>query len=250
MRILVLNPNTSESMTAEIAAAATAAAQNGTEIVCLAPLFGSAAIDSAAESYLAAVGMMDLVARLTEAGDFDFDAVVVAGFGEHGRDALAEMLTVPVLDIAECSAHIAHLIGRRFSVVTTLARSIAPIEDRLQLAGLAAHCGSVRACGLDTATVDADPEGAIQAIVEEAARAITEDGADVICLGCAGMSGVADTVAAKLGVPVIDGVAAAVGLAQAVVGLGLSTSKAGVYSPGPDNPRSPWPISHALGRNG
>ncbi len=64
------------------------------------------------------------------------------------------------------------------------------------------------------------------------------------------MSGVADKVAAKLGVPVIDGVAAAVGLAQAVVGLGLSTSKAGVYSPGPDNPRSPWPISHALGRNG
>ncbi len=63
MRILVLNPNTSESMTAEIAAAATAAAQNGTEIVCPAPLFGSAAIDSAAESYLAAVGMMDLVAE-------------------------------------------------------------------------------------------------------------------------------------------------------------------------------------------
>lgn len=250
MRILVLNPNTSGSMTAEIATAATAAAQDGTEIVCLAPLFGSAAIDSAAESYLAAVGMMDLVARLTEAGEFDFDAVVVAGFGEHGRDALAEMLTVPVFDIAECSAHIAHLIGRRFSVVTTLARSIAPIEDRLQLAGLAAHCSSVRACGLDTATVDADPEGAIQAIMEEAARAVTEDGADVICLGCAGMSGIVDAVAAKLGVPVIDGVAAAVSLAQAVVGLGLSTSKAGVYAPGPDNPRSPWPISPALGRHG
>ncbi|MDF3338836.1 aspartate/glutamate racemase family protein [Mycolicibacterium septicum] len=250
MRILVLNPNTSGSMTAEIAAAATEAAHRDTEIVCLAPRFGSAAIDSAAESYLAAVGMMDQVARLTEAGEFDFDAVVVAGFGEHGRDALAEMLTVPVFDIAECSAHVAHLIGRRFSVVTTLARSIAPIEDRLLLAGLDAHCVSVRACGLGTATVDADPEGAIQAIVDEAARAVTEDGADVICLGCAGMSGVVDAVTAKLGVPVVDGVAAAVGLAQAVVGLGLSTSKAGVYAPGPGNPRSHWPISHALGVGG
>ncbi|MGV0814051.1 aspartate/glutamate racemase family protein [Mycolicibacterium boenickei] len=249
MRLLVLNPNTSGSMTAEIAAAAAEVAHPDTEIICLAPRFGTVAIDSAAESYLAAVGMMDVVASLTEAGDFDFDAVVVAGFGEHGRDALAEMLTVPVFDIAECSAHVAHLIGRRFSVVTTLARSIAPIEDRLLLAGLDGHCASVRACGLDTATVDADPEGAIQAIVDEAARAVTEDGADVICLGCAGMSGVVGAVTAKLGVPVVDGVAAAVGLAQAVVGLGLSTSKAGVYAPGPDNPRSHWPISHSLGVN-
>ena len=242
----MLNPNTSASMTTEIAAAAKAVAHGGTEITCLSPRFGTVAIDSAAESYLAAVGMMDLVTTLTDAGEFHFDAVVVAGFGEHGRDALAEMLTVPVFDIAECSAHVAHLIGRRFSVVTTLARSVAPIEDRLMLAGLDAHCASVRACGLDTATVDADPQGAIQAIVDEAARAIGDDGADAICLGCAGMSGVVDAVSAKLGVPVVDGVAAAVGLAEAVVGLGLSTSKAGVYAPGPDNPRSHWPISHAL----
>ena len=149
------------------------------------------AIDSAAESYLSAVGVMDVVAATrSTAGEFDYDAVVLAGFGEHGRDALAEMLSVPVFDIAECAAHVAHLIGRRFSVVTTLARSIAPIEDRLLLAGLNAHCASVRACGLGTAEVDADPAGAVQAIVDEAARAVAEDGADVICLGCAGMAGV------------------------------------------------------------
>lgn len=247
MRILVLNPNTSDTMTDEIAAAARAAASPGTEIVCLAPRFGSVAIDSAAESYLSAVGVMDVVAGLLDAGAFDYDAVVLAGFGEHGRDALAEMLSVPVLDIAECAAHVAHLIGRRFSVVTTLARSIAPIEDRLVLAGLNAHCASVRACGLGTAEVDADPQGAVAAIVEEAARAVREDGADVVCLGCAGMAGVTEAISTKLGVPAIDGVAAAVALAQALVGLGLSTSKAGVYAPGPDNPRSHWPLSRALG---
>ena len=208
MRILVLNPNTSKSMTEEIGAAARAAAAKCTEIICASPRFGTAAIDSAAESYLSAVGVMDLVATLLSAGEFDFDAVVLAGFGEHGRDALAEMLPVPVFDIAECAAHVAHLVGRRFSVVTTLARSIAPIEDRMLLAGLNAHCVSVRACGLGTADIDADPAGAV---------------------------------------PAIDGVAAAVALAQAVVGLGLSTSKAGVYAAGPDNPRSHWPLSTALG---
>jgi allantoin racemase len=247
MRILVLNPNTSASMTAEIAQAARAAADEGTDVVCKSPRFGAAAIDSAAESYLSAVGVMDVVAMLLKAGEFDYAAVVLAGFGEHGRDALAEMLDVPVFDIAECAAHVAQLIGRRFSVITTLARSIAPIEDRLLLAGLAARCASVRACGLGTAELDADPAGAVQAIVDEAARAVAEDGADVICLGCAGMAGVTEAITSKLGVPAVDGVAAAIALAQAVVGLGLSTSKAGCYAPGPDNPRSHWPISHALG---
>jgi allantoin racemase len=247
MRILMLNPNTSESMTAEIAAAARAAAAPGTEIVAAKPRFGAAAIDSASESYLSAVGVMDVVATMVAAGDFDFDAVILAGFGEHGKDALQEMLSVPVLDIAECAAHVAHLIGRRFSVVTTLARSIPAIQDRLMLAGLTAHCASVRACGLGTAEVDADPAGAVQAIVDEAARAIAEDGADVICLGCAGMAGVTEAISAKLGVPAVDGVGAAVALAQALVGLGLATSKAGALAEGPPNPRSHWPISTALG---
>src|SRR4051812_20907644 len=100
MRLLVLNPNTSESMTAEIAAAACAVAAEDTDIVVRNPRFGPAAIDSAAESYLSAVGVMDLVDTVLRAGEFDYDAVILAGFGEHGKDALQEMLTVPVLDIA------------------------------------------------------------------------------------------------------------------------------------------------------
>lgn len=247
MRILVLNPNTSATMSAEIEVAAQAAAAATTEIVVMAPRFGAVAIDSAAESYLSAVGVMDVVATLLEADAFDFDAVVLAGFGEHGRDALAEMVTVPVFDIAECAAHVAQLIGRRYSVVTTLARSIAPIEDRLLLAGLDARCASVRACGLSTADVDADLDAAVKAIVAEAARAVAEDGAEVICLGCAGMAGVVDAISADVGVPAVDGVAAAVALAQAVVGLGLTTSTVGVYAPGPANARTHWPLSRSLG---
>jgi allantoin racemase len=247
MRILVLNPNTSESMTAEIELAARSAASPGTEIVAVCPRFGSAAIDSAAESYLSAVGVMDVIATMLGARTFDFDAVMLAGFGEHGKDALQEMLAVPVLDIAECAAHVAHLIGRRFSVVTTLARSIPPIEDRLMLAGLHTHCASIRACALSTADVDADPAAAVAAIVGEAARAVTDDGAEVICLGCAGMAGVTAAISAKLGVPAVDGVAAAVALGEALVRLGLRTSKVGVSAPGPANPRTHWPLSTALG---
>ena len=247
MKILILNVNTSPTMTEEIAAAARAAAAVGTEIVARTPMFGSEAVDSVGESYLSAVGVLDVTARMLSAGTFDFDAVVLAGFGEHGKDALQELLTVPVLDIAESAAHVAQLVGRRFSVITTLARSIPAIEDRLLLAGLAAHCASVRACGLGTADVDADPAAAVDAIVAEAARAIAEDGADVICLGCAGMAGVTAAISARLGVPAIDGVAAAVALAQALVALGVTTSKVGAFAPGPPNARSHWPLSEALG---
>src|ERR1700704_6708824 len=101
------------------------------EIAARGPRFGATAIDSTAESYLSAVGVMDLVATMLAADEFDYDAVILAGFGEHGKDALQEMLSVPVLDIAEAAAPVAQLIGRRFSVVTTLARSVPPIEDRL-----------------------------------------------------------------------------------------------------------------------
>src|ERR1700755_2158858 len=136
---------------------------------------------------------MDLVAAMLAAGEFDYDAVILAGFGEHRKDALQEMLAGPVPGIRAAAGHVA-----------------APIGDRLTLAGLDAHCASVRACGLGTAEVDADPAGAVQAIVDEAAKAVAEDGADVICLGCAGMAGVVEAISRKAGVPAVDGVAAAV----------------------------------------
>jgi allantoin racemase len=239
MRILVVNPNTSEAMTGEIAAAARRAASVGTEILAVQPFFGPVAIDCAVESYVSAVAVIDRVVGVCEL----YDAVVMAGFGEHGRDALQELLDVPVLDIAESAAQVALMLGRTYSVVTTLERSVAAIQDRLLLAGLAQRCASVRACGLSTAEVDADPATAVAAIVAEAKQAISLDRAEVICLGCGGLAGAAEAVTAQLGVPVVDGVAAAVRLAEALVGLRLSTSKVCTYSEVKLNRLTDWPLS-------
>jgi allantoin racemase len=227
----VINPNSSATMTETIAAGARAAASPGTQIVALRPAHGPTAIDSSYESYLAAAAVMELTPALPAV-----DAVVLAGFGEHGRDGLAEALAVPVFDIAEAAAHVAMLIGRAYSVVTTLARSIAPIEDRLKLAGLFDRCASVRACGWSTAAVDADPQGAIAAIVAQARIAVEADRAEAIILGCAGMAGIDEAIGSALGVPVVDGVAAAVRLAEAVVGLQLTTSKVCTFASPEPNP--------------
>jgi allantoin racemase len=239
VRILVLNVNTSEQMTATIAAAARGAASPGTEIVPLTPRFGPEAVDGAFESYIAAAALMDAAQRHPG----EYDAIVLAGFGEPGKDGLQELSMAPVIEICEASAHVAQLIGRTYSVVTTLQRSVAMIEDRLRLAGLADRCASVRASGMSTAEVDADPEQAARAVLAEARRAVESDFAEVVCLGCAGLAGLEDTIQAELGVPVVDGVGAAVRLAEAVVGLGLSTSKRWTYAPPEPKRFVGWPPS-------
>src|SRR5713226_4554582 len=221
MRILVVNVNTSQTMTSVIEAGARRYASAGTQIIALQPFFGPEAVDCNFESYLSAVAVMDRVL----AYDQPYDAVVLAGFGEHGRDGIAELIEQPVVEICEASAHVAMLIGRSYSVVTTLQRSVPAIEDRLRLAGLSERCASVRASGMSTLQVDGDPEGAVRAVVAEARAAVERDHAEVICLGCAGMAGLEEAITTELGVPVIDGVGAAVRLAEALVGLGLRTSK-------------------------
>lgn len=243
MRIVVVNVNTSRSMTESIGEAARRWASPGTEILAVQPDFGAEAVDAIFESYVAAVGIIDRVVTLGE----PFDAVVVAGFGEPGADALRELLDQPVVDICEASAQVAMMVGRSYAVVTTLQRSVAPIEDRLRVAGLSDRCAAVRASGMSTLEVDRDPEAAIRAIVEQARLAVEHDHAEVICLGCGGMAGLEAAITGELGVPVIDGVGAGVRLAEALVGLGLRTSKVSTYALPEPKAISAWPLSVALG---
>ena len=148
MRILIVNVNTTASMTEGIGAQARRAAGSGTEIVALTPRFGAESVEGNFESYLCAVGVMDAVMRY----DRPFDAVIQAGYGEHGREGLQELLEVPVVDITEAAASTAMFLGHKYSVVTTLDRAVPLIEDRLKLAGLDARCASVRASGVSIVT--------------------------------------------------------------------------------------------------
>ena len=237
MRILVLNVNTTEAMTETIGATARSVAAAGTEIVALTPSFGAASVEGNYESYLAAVAVMETVRAYPE----PYDAVIQAGYGEHGREGLQELVEVPVVDITEAAASTAQFLGHRYSVVTTLDRTVPLIEDRLLLAGLSARCASVRASGLAVLDLEADPVAAAAAIAAEAERAVREDRAEVICLGCGGMAGLTEQVQARTGVPVVDGVAAAVTIAESLVRLGLRTSKVRTYAPPRAKAFRSWP---------
>ncbi|AKS08612.1 aspartate/glutamate racemase family protein [Pseudomonas trivialis] len=226
MRILVVNVNTTESITETIAQQARAVAAPGTEIVGLTPYFGAESVEGNFESYLAAIAVMDRVM----AYDQPFDAVIQAGYGEHGREGLQELLNVPVVDITEAAASTAMFLGHAYSVVTTLDRTVPLIEDRLKLAGLYQRCASVRASGMAVLELEEDPLAAMEAIVRQAELAIRGDKAEVICLGCGGMAGLDEQIRQRTGVPVVDGVTAAVTIAESLVRLGLSTSKIRTYA--------------------
>ncbi|MYW63406.1 Asp/Glu/hydantoin racemase [Streptomyces sp. SID8379] len=241
MRILVANVNTTESMTKSIASQAEAVAAPGTEIVGLTPDFGPESCEGNYESYLAAIAVMEKVRAYQE----PYDAVIQAGYGEHGREGLQELLDVPVVDITEAAASTAQFLGHKYSVVTTLDRAVPLIEDRLKLAGLTDRLASVRASGLPVLALEEDPDAAVAAIVEQAVAAVESDHAEVICLGCGGMAGLTEQVVARTGVPVVDGVAAAVTIAESLVRMGLTTSKVRTYAPPRPKRIRNWPPRQA-----
>ena len=237
MRILTVNVNTTESMTHSIAEAARAAVGADTEIIGVTPTFGALSVEGNMESYLAATAVMDAVTRY----DGEFDAVVLAGFGEHGKEGLMELLSVPVVDMTEAAAHVAMLLGSRFSVITTLDRAVPLIEDRLLSFGLDRRCAAVRSTGLGVLELE-DADVAKQAITEQARLAVEEERAEAIVLGCGGMAGLDRKLSELLGVPVIEGIAAGAMLAEGLVRLGLTTSKIRTYAPPRPKSLSGWPL--------
>ncbi|MCZ4534440.1 aspartate/glutamate racemase family protein [Gordonia terrae] len=239
MRILVANVNTTVSMTEAIADSARSVASPGTEIVGITPRFGADSCEGNFESYLAAIAVMDAILAYPE----PYDAVIQAGYGEHGREGLQELLEVPVVDITEAAASTAMYLGHRFSVVTTLDRTVPLIEDRLKLAGLDQRCASVRASGLGVLELESDPERAVRAIVEQSIRAVADDHAEVICLGCGGMAELEEQVREATGVPIVDGVRSAVTIAEGLVRMGLSTSKVRTYATPREKKITGWPFN-------
>ncbi|MET9560443.1 aspartate/glutamate racemase family protein [Streptomyces tauricus] len=229
MRIVVTNCNTTQSMTEEIVRGARAAAGPGTTVLGLTPAWGPESAEGWLDSYLSAAAVLDTLRTYQEQEDHDpYDAVVMAGFGEHGREGVRELVDVPVVDITEAAAHLACLLGRRYGVVTTLERSAGQIEDSLYTAGVARNCAVVVGTGLGVLDLG-DRERTEAAFVAAAERA-RDAGAEVLVLGCAGMTGLQRAVGEKLGMPVVDGVGAAVKLAESLVSLGLTTSRAGGYA--------------------
>ena len=226
MRIHVINPNTTASMTAKIGVAAKAAASPGVEVRAVNPEFGRPSIEGYYDEAFAVPGLLAEIAKAQDA-----DAFVIACFDDTGLEAARCATSAPVVGIGEAAFHMASLVAEKFSVVTTLARSIVPIERNLVKYGLAARCARVRASNVPVLALEEPGSDARRAVEAEIKRALAEDGAEAIVLGCAGMTDLVRDLEQSVGAPVLDGVACAVGLAETMVRIGLKTSKRNTYAP-------------------
>ncbi|MFG1927348.1 aspartate/glutamate racemase family protein [Cryptosporangium sp. NPDC048952] len=221
MLIQVVNPNTTETMTATMAACARAVAAVGTTVEAVTSPTGPASIESHYDEALAVPGLLQAVAAGERAG---VDAYVVGCFGDPGVDAARELAHGPVIGIAEAAMRTAVLLGRTFSVVTTLSRTAGRAWELAARFGVASQCAQVRACEIPVLDLERPGSNAEYRITEECRRAVAEDEADVVVLGCAGMADLCARISAAVGVPVVDGVAAATKMMEGLVALGLTTS--------------------------
>jgi allantoin racemase len=227
MKILVVNPNTTASMTAKIGACARAAASPGTEIVARNPARGPVSIEGHYDEAISTPGLLEEIRRGEAEG---FDGFVVACFDDPALGACRELATGPVLGICEAAMHAATMIAASFSVVTTLPRSVPIVEDLAVRYGFERRCRRVRAADIPVLALEEDPE-ARRRVLAEIGRAVAEDRCEAVILGCAGMADLTGWLSREAGIPVIDGVVAAVRLVEALAGAGLRTSKVGAYAP-------------------
>ena len=222
--IQVINPNTSQAMTETIGVAARSVAAPTTEILAVCPSQGVPSIEGHFDEAIAAIGVLEQVKAGREQGVCGH---VIACFGDPGLLAARELAAGPVVGIAEAAMHLATLVATRFSIVTTLPRTVIIARHLLQQYGFEHQCAALHAINLPVLALEDGSGLAQEKVRERCLRAKKEDGSGAIVLGCGGMAQLARELTHELGMPVIDGVTAAVKMVESLVALGLSTSKHG-----------------------
>ena len=191
---------------------------------------GPASIESMCEEYLSVPATMRRAVELEEEG---CAAVILGCFGDPGLDGLRELVSVPVVGPGEASALVAASLGHRFSIITVTDSIVPAIERQVRNAGVGGKLASVRAVGIPVLELHGDRERTIEATIEVSRRAITEDRADTLIVGCMSMGflGVGESVAQELGVPVLNPAKVSLKYAEALVGSGLTHSRRAFLPP-------------------
>jgi len=225
MKILLLNPNTRADITELMLAVGRPVAAPGTLLVPATAPRGVPYISTRTEAQIGgAVALEMLAERHTEV-----DAAIIAAFGDPGLFAARELFDIPVVGMAEAAMLTACMTGRRFGIVT-FARALGPwYEECVRSHGLWERCAGIRTLDgpfREISEVGTDKE---DMLVELAKRSVEKDEADVLIFAGAPLSGLAERVAERIPVPVIDQVVAAVKQAEAILALRLRKATAGTF---------------------
>lgn len=215
--LVVINPNSSQTVTDGIAAALAPLARFGIPIRCETVAEGPPGIESQRDADMSIAPMLRLAAALeAEAAGY-----IVACFGDPGVHALRDQTGLPVLGIQEAAVATALTLGQRFGVIAILARSIPRHLRSFGAMGVPTRVAGDRALGLGVAEL-ADPGRTLPAMIAAGRALRDQDGAEVLIMGCAGMARFREPLEAATGLPVIEPCQAAATMALGRIALGLS----------------------------
>jgi allantoin racemase len=240
MKLLVINPNISDDVTALIESEALRSAAPGTEVVVRTAGHGVEYIETRFESLIAAGAVAEIIAEYTAEADGwpasradRIDGVVVAAFGDPGMPALKELADVPVIGITEAALCAAALQGHRFSIIAISDRIRPWYLDCVERFGLGGRLASIRSINESLNAIGSVQQDFKETLLALSRQAVAEDGADVVILAGAPLAGLARELRGQIPVPVVDGISAGIRMAEAVVGLQSGPHRAGAFAPPP-----------------
>lgn len=221
MKIRVIIPNASVAFLQTQEEERRRAAGHGVEVTTVCLPSGPVSLESGVDDALVAIPLLQESRKAEQDG---CDAIVIDCAADPSVRAVREYVGIPVVSAGEAAFQYALGLGDRFSVVTVLPNTARLIEDRLRAYGLLSRVASV--CYADVPVLGLeDMSHASERILKQARIAIDSDGADVIVLGCTGMSPVTRHLQQNLEVPVVDPATAALTLAESLVRMGLTHSR-------------------------
>ncbi len=237
MRILILNPNTTEAVTQLMVDAGRIVASRDTELVSLTAPYGFPYISNQAEAQIGGAIVLEMLA----AHHHEVDAAIVAAFGDPGLMGARQLFDIPVIGISEAAMLTACMLGRRFAIVT-FAKALGDwFDDCVEMHGLTGRCARIRALDQPFSTITSVQEDKEDLLVDLANRTVAEDRADVVILAGAPLAGLARRVSARIPVPVIDPTGAAVRQAEGLVAIGARKATVGSSRRPPAKPTSGLP---------
>ncbi len=214
--LIVINPNSSQTVTDGIDAAVEPLRRFGTPIRCLTLAQGPPGIESQRQADLTIAPMLALAADQQDAAGY-----VIACFGDPGLHALRDQTALPVVGIQEASVMTALTLGQRFGVIAILPTSIPRHLRAFGAMGVLDRLAGDRALGLGVADL-ADESKSLKAMIATGKRLRDEDGANVLIMGCAGMARYRAPLQEATGLPVVEPTQAAVSAALGQICLSLS----------------------------
>ncbi len=227
-RFLVINPNTGWEMTKQIEESLKGLKLDDVKLEVAANVAGPVSIEGHTDEIISSYHILKLIAeRKTE-----YDGYLIACFSNHPSiKALRELTGKPVVGIAEGACYMAAMAGNLFGIVTTSQKWVPMLKEAVECFGIKDKCAGVFSTGLSVTELHELSGEEVEKEILNAGKKALAAGAEVLCLGCAGMSGLHKRIERELKVPVVDSCEAGLMMLYSLCHMGLWTSSLCMYAP-------------------